>query len=689
MPIQFENTFVNPNIQVKGTEIPLEQLEKTSNILQDRYDKSYENLTKFQVLAKQAEQIANPLEREKVKQYIASYQPAIDQMAKEDALHRVGWKTMAMANEAAGNLKMFQDRDTEIKSIKDKIAATDINDVQTRTYYQNMLDEAVKQTTFDPEKQSFNFQSINMPNVVKDYDYAKFLFGAGNDWKADTFGNSMKDVVVLNQDQVDANGNLIRKAGVYNKKDMSEVSQVKYNEVKNNILKALKGSPGAMEALDRDVNARMWGMGIDGKDPKNKELKDKIYDQVYKDKVLGVAEAVANKEAFTATKKANELDYDKETSYVWGVGAPQESELGGKSVRESEAFKAVESKPITDFLSNLKSTGFTSNVMSYAGSDAMIKKFQEDPKNKNIIKLAIRSLTNDSYLKELKQSNPNLYTKLTESKIADNQSTNIWDILNTVDKGKNLNGMQMGLLSDLLSNTNVALGSAYTVRNKDDVSFKKEMLSQYGDIVRTNGNYDPIKASKLLNHGLFENEEGLVLQKDKSNKFTNLNIGASKGLMMMHPVSGEIVPLKDYLQSIESELPDKTPITVTGKVDPGSLIHATSDNAYNSERNIAKAFGNAYTLDVNGKEIIVANPLDATSTNATISELAKFTRGIHPAENVDIWVSTPRGNVSGGKVSVESDGKKIHVVSPEHNVNEYMTKSEYESWISQNFKQRN
>jgi len=693
MPIQFENTFVNPNIQVKGTEIPLEQLEKTSNILQDRYDKSYENLTKFQVLAKQAEQIADPLERDKVKQYIASYQPAIDQMAKDDALHRVGWKTMAMANEAAGNLKMFQDRAAEIKAIKEKIATTSIEDVKTREYFQNMLDQATKQTTYDPTKQSFNFQSINMPNVVKDYDYAKFLFGAGNDWKADTFGNSMKDVVVLNQDQVDAKGNLIRKAGVYNKKDMSEVSQVKYNEVKNNILKALKGSPGAMEALDRDVNVRMWEMGIDGKDPKNKELKDKVYNEIYKEKVLGVAEAVANKNAYISTKKVNELDYDKDASFAWGVGATEKPGVNPTSLRQSEQFKPNENPAITTFFDDLRNTGFSPNALSFnKQSDAAIQKFQENPKNKNIIKLLANSLGDPTYLKELQKTNPELYNKITSSKIHtyDNgmnkfsTSTNIYDIQNTLSDNKPLSALQMSFLQNLAQDKDLVLPSAYMVRNKDDQSFRKEMTDFYGDATLTNKAYDPIKADALLNHSVFEDEKGLVISKDAKGELKGLNTGASKGLLIMDPITGTIKPFSQYLEENKSGLPDETKITVTGKVEPGSLKQANSNNPYNGKNNAAKAFGNSYTIDVNGQELVVANPLDVNSTNATISELSKFTEGVNPEETVPIWLTRPGGNVLAGNLKIQSSGRKVIIKGM--GINEVMTADEYKDWIREYIK---
>ena len=690
MPIQFENTFVNPNIQVKGAEIPLEQLEKTSNILRDKYDKSYENLTKFQVLAKQAEQMADPLEREKVKQYIATYQPAIDQMVKDDALHRVGWQTMAMANEAAGNLKTFQDRAAEIKTIKDKLATLDINDTVNREYYQDMLDQATKQTAFDPNTKSFDFKPINVPNFVKDYDYAKFLFDASGNWKPDITASSNKNVIVK-QAQYDAAGNLVTPGGIYDKATGYKVSKVEEEEVRKNILKALKGSPGAMEALDRDVNAKMWKMGLDANDPKNAATKSQIRDEVYNTKVLGVAQAAAQKESYRQVlENSNEETLNNTASDKWGFGAKQDaSVVTPTSVRE-ESYKPAENKSISEFLTNLKNTGFSTNQGSFStADDARIKKFQEDPKNKNLMKLLINSLADKKYLTELQQTDPALYEKLTSSKIKTynngaksfTTSTNIYDIQNALSENKPLTSLQMALLQEFAQNENVQLTSAYNVRNTNDKVFRKEMYDTYGDAVLTNGEYDPIKASKEYNNALFATDDGLTISKDASGNLKGLNTSSAKGLMVLDKLTGEIIPFTDYLNKRKEELPNDTKITISGKVEPGTLKHATSDNAYSgNEGRIAKAFGNAYTMDVNGEDIIVANPRDWYTVNATISELSKFTEGIHPKEKVPIYLGKEQ---PAGYIEIQSAGDKVVVNGM--GVKKVMSTDEYKQWIRTNF----
>ncbi len=57
MPLNFNADFRGPKIDIVTREVPIAAIEKVGDILQDRYDKSYEQYNMFQELAKQTEQI--------------------------------------------------------------------------------------------------------------------------------------------------------------------------------------------------------------------------------------------------------------------------------------------------------------------------------------------------------------------------------------------------------------------------------------------------------------------------------------------------------------------------------------------------------------------------------------------------------------------------------------------------------
>jgi hypothetical protein len=318
MPIQFENTFVNPNIQVKGTEIPLEQLEKTSNILQDRYDKSYENLTKFQEFAKQAEQNAAEQERGKVKDWVSGFQPQVEQMVKDDALHRVGWKTMAMAQNAAANLKTFQERAVQIKDIQDKIATSEkLGNEVTKKYYQDLLNETVAQTQFDPTKNTFAFKQIIAPKIVADADvneaYKKYAMG----WIADKYGSESANMSFVDKGQsIPGVGGTAVQSGVYNTKTGRIIEKVDRKEVLKGIQSMIEQDIPVQAMIQRDTDIFM----------KNNPGSDraKVYAEVKKNTLNAAANAWADKASYISDIRSEDVKFDGDATanYLSGSGQP-------------------------------------------------------------------------------------------------------------------------------------------------------------------------------------------------------------------------------------------------------------------------------------------------------------------------------------------------------------------------------
>lgn len=122
MPIQFQNTYVNPNVKIAGEEIPLEQLEKTSNIIQGRYDQSREYVNKANEALRVLETSANPIDKEKAKEIRAMYTGNISGIAEGDNYHRYLGETQALAIETANNLKTLEQRNKEIQAQEEYIS---------------------------------------------------------------------------------------------------------------------------------------------------------------------------------------------------------------------------------------------------------------------------------------------------------------------------------------------------------------------------------------------------------------------------------------------------------------------------------------------------------------------------------------------------------------------------------------
>ncbi len=116
MPLNFEQAAIQqPKIDIIGKEVPLEALEKTGNILQDRYDKSYEQYSMADEALKQMESSANPIDREKAKELRAIYNTEMKGIVDQGDFHNMRHQTAGLARNAAMNYKIIADRNAEIQ----------------------------------------------------------------------------------------------------------------------------------------------------------------------------------------------------------------------------------------------------------------------------------------------------------------------------------------------------------------------------------------------------------------------------------------------------------------------------------------------------------------------------------------------------------------------------------------------
>ena len=104
MPIDFNRQMIfDPKINIIGNEVPLAEMEKTGDALQERYDKSTEAYNKFKTISKQTEQAADESERQKVRDYNAALAGQIKDIGEKGDMHNMLAETTSLANEAAAN----------------------------------------------------------------------------------------------------------------------------------------------------------------------------------------------------------------------------------------------------------------------------------------------------------------------------------------------------------------------------------------------------------------------------------------------------------------------------------------------------------------------------------------------------------------------------------------------------------
>jgi hypothetical protein len=645
MAIDFNKQLVfDPKIEIVGNEVPLAAMEKTGAVLQDRYDKSYENYSKFQELAKQTEQIANPLEREKAKAWIKSLEPQLKEISDRGDFQNMRWQTMALANNAANNLALFGERSKLIQAKMDAIAASkDIKDPKARKYYEDMIAEEVAKTNYNPETKTFDFQPINMPNLVGDFDYTKLAFDAASGWTANSEGFSNDKIEVLHKPKYDKQGNLLKAPGVYNKKTGQEITGVKKQEVVDSLKGILAGSPGALEAIDRDVDIVMKY--------NPKANREQVYQKIYSDKVLNPINAAAEKESFEKINNIYGEDYANEgVQKAFGFGNVDNTSRPLSKILQSDPVPGEGNEVLNNFAKkSLDQIFYKLPLLEGKGPFGGYKNYGEILAEAKPQLFFISKALKDQAAKLKTSKDPNdkvLYDSIVASgalsiydKLSKNQSPSIEFVDNLIKKINN------GELN------NVAIPSAYKFVTGDDVNFRtNELDRQFPD-----KKGDPVAQMKQLNFMTLGNEDGLDITKKGDVAMT------LQGWDLLNPLTGEYNTASAAIQGkgdglkIGTPTRDQTMMRVIGKAIPGTVLNATSKTPYGD----LSHFGEAYVVSVNGENLLMANRNNRGNLNSRLSDLAVFSRTMR--EDTDYKTLTPEGKTV--DVKIKSDGNNITVTT--------------------------
>jgi len=613
MAIDFNKQLVfDPKIDIVGEEVPLAEMEKTGAVLQDRYDKSYENYSTFKELAKQTEQIADREEREKVKQYIKDLEPQVKEIGEKGDFHNMRQQTAALAKNAAFNLKLFGERAAEVKKYRDLIAANDkIGDEETKAYYQNKLNKTMAETQYNPETKSFNFSALQLPKMVEDYDNNKFLQDVTQGWMAEAYGSEAANMAFLKAgDKIPGVGGTAPTAGVYSTKTGKKDTNVDFNEVYNNALKAAEGERGLQAVLKRDFEIQSEGKNL------NPEQQEALKESLKRKYLYDPLTAFANKAAFRQTDKTENLGFDAGATNAYNAGLAANADNGGINDTFESTIKPGESSPlITELNQPLTKFGQLTNYKPGKTYDYTIND-EYKPK----LKLVFSGLSIPN-LKKMQNGTPEqkqLYAEL-------NKNKQIYGLYNDIMANKPISKRAYGDVMEILSKYNYAPPTSYKWVSTNDKRLVNELVKEDPSVMTANGIVDTEKAQQALNRRLFGDNKGLVI--DKDGNFTSAN---TEGLDIMDPETGQVLPFNEAYKQNKFELKsgnlfdNSRTIQANGKVKPGSLAHAHSENP---EQDLSY-FGAGYTINSNGKQYIVAKrgEVPLNSSAAKLNDLASFSR---------------------------------------------------------------
>lgn len=253
MPEFNKQLFFDPKIDIVGKEVPLAALEKTGNVLQERYDKAMDNETKIGAVAKKLKASSNSVDHEVANQILKTYQDKLATRAKNGKYFDMVWQTQQDALDVAGMYEGLSNRNKTISEYEKMIDLNPkINDPKVKEYLKNQFKQNVKASQFDTENNILQGLDVNAPNIVNDFDYGKWAMENAGQWKPDTFGGkNVKTISTKAGDKLP--DGTISGGGLYKVIGNHVTEKVSKQEIMQGLSKMAQEHPELQATLKRDM----------------------------------------------------------------------------------------------------------------------------------------------------------------------------------------------------------------------------------------------------------------------------------------------------------------------------------------------------------------------------------------------------------------------------------------------------
>lgn len=249
--------FVAPKLQIVPEQLPVEAGVKVGTVLQDRFDKSYENLTKAEEALRQMQNQASSVDKEIAGQIYNQYSEQLKNIDKSD-LHNARWKTLKLAQEAANNYMSLAERNKQIQAQEEMISKDPRYALKREAALEDFR-KNLSPISWDTQTKSFSNLAVSPYAAAADVDKIKFYATYGK--LAEPIVNSIKNRQTIPVDEL---GNEVPLSQAPYFKTVNTQGQVSILS-KNDLFKRLKeiglADDNVRAELERD--ARRTGKTID------------------------------------------------------------------------------------------------------------------------------------------------------------------------------------------------------------------------------------------------------------------------------------------------------------------------------------------------------------------------------------------------------------------------------------------
>ncbi len=305
MPINFgQADYYSPQIEIVGKEVPLAAMEKTGNVLQDRFDKSYEQYNLADEALKQMEASANEVDKQKAKELRELYNTELKGIVDKGDFHNMRHQTTALARNAAVNYKTIAERNAKIQTELDAIAKNPkyaLDPEGARKHYLQNL----KSVNFNPETRTISDFNVGAYNAAEDQNIAQMFLKIAPSIRTKTKGN--KDAFFTT---IKINGQDV----LVKKSQTGDIERLTSKEIQDELQQYIVTDPAIQAYIKRDVER----MGIDP----NSEEGLTAYNSLMNERVTGAAKAAGDMYEVNKDTRKNDITPYFNDGRSLGIGVP-------------------------------------------------------------------------------------------------------------------------------------------------------------------------------------------------------------------------------------------------------------------------------------------------------------------------------------------------------------------------------
>lgn len=284
--------FVSPKIQIAPEQLPLEAAMKVGDIQQDRYDKSYENLTKSQEAIRQMVNLAHDVDKAEANRIFSQYSDQIKGIDKED-LHNARWRTLKLATEAANNYSTIAQRNKQIQAQEEAISK-DPRWALSRDKKLQDFRNKLKSIGYDNENKTFNNVNVESYSAPADVNIQEKSIKYGSLMRPENFGFQNGSMVYEKADGTETK-NVFDASAIYHVVNGEKTQKLTPEQIQKAVTSVIMN--------DAEVKAMMnWDLGYEGIDPNNpehNELYNNYINQTVTQPVLGASQLLQINDNFT------------------------------------------------------------------------------------------------------------------------------------------------------------------------------------------------------------------------------------------------------------------------------------------------------------------------------------------------------------------------------------------------------